>query len=369
MKYFIIIGEPGDLHANYVAWAMEQAGYETRFINSSHENSPTRTSLYLDHEVDEFGVSDWTAAEAVWCRRLPKPPGLNRSLGEDDGFILVEERRFTRWLIGLLENHPIRWINPPPVSLAAENKLLQLKRARAHGLAIPRTLVTAQPERFKAFLRREGSLVAKPLCGYSWDYASGETLTAFANLIDAKSAATLSDADIGQCVTIYQELIAKVADIRMLILGQDIFAYKISQDGKEQHLDFRIGFFEEDHLRYEPIDLPSPLKTKLNAFIASLGIDLASADFALTADGEFVFLDLNPNGQWLFLEAGWPASRAGAKFCSFFVKGYFDSSLEARFPSYAQYLESDHLKATEAMLREHAEGEARPTNLWREKQA
>jgi glutathione synthase/RimK-type ligase-like ATP-grasp enzyme len=367
-KHFLIIGDPADLHADYVGWALEQAGYKVGYVTASPGKPPTRCTLYLDGEVDEFGSDDWTNAEAVWCRRVPKLPPSSRNLGEDDGFILAEQCRFTRWLIGLHEHYPIRWINRPSASFRAENKFLQLKGARAHGLVVPRTLVTTKPERFKAFLASEGSVVAKPLCGYAWEYASGETLAAFANVIDAETAATLSDADIARCPTMYQQRVDKIADIRMLVLGQDLLAYKIVQEG-EQHLDYRIGFFQQDHLRYEPISVPASVKTSVNAFVNSLGIEFASADFALTPDGEFVFLDLNPNGQWLFLESGCPADRVGARFCSFFVKGSLDSTVERRFPSLADFMKSDHAKEMKTAFQEHVEAQARPASNWKEQRA
>lgn len=366
MKQFLIVGEPGDLHANYVSWALERAGYRTIFINSLHDNCPTETTLYLDNDNDEFTSANWTDAEAAWCRRLPRPPGPDTSFGEDDGFALVEERRFARWLITLHENGPLRWINSPTAALAAENKFLQLNRARCHGIRVPRTLITARADRFRAFLKSEGSIVAKPLCGYSWEYASGETLTAFANIVDAKRGSELSDEDIAQCVTIYQERIDKIADVRMLIMGEDVFAFRIIQDG-EQHFDFRIGFFQENHLKYDPLPVPASLKAKITSFVASMGINFASADFALTAESEFVFLDLNPNGQWLFLDTGCPEARVGQKFCSFFVKGSLDSSAENLFPSFAEYLESDVVKSSEEAFRQHSASRVQPTNTWKEK--
>ena len=367
MKQFLIVGEPGDLHANYVSWALGRAGYRTTFINSSHDNCPTKTTLYLDNGHEEFASTDWDAAEAAWCRRLPRPPGPDKSFGEDDGFTLVEERRFTRWLITMHENGPIRWINSPTAALGAENKFLQLKRARSHGIRVPRTLITAQPDRFRAFLKSEGTIVAKPLCGFSWEYASGETLTAFANIVDAQRGAQLSDEDIAQCVTIYQERIDKAADVRMLIMGQDILAYKILQEG-EQHLDFRIGFFQENHLKYEPIPVPASLTAKITSCVASMGVNFASADFALTTEGEFVFLDLNPNGQWLFIDTGCPEASVGQKFCSFFVRSRLDAGTEDLFPSFAEYLESDEVKSLEEAFRQHTASLVRPTNSWKERQ-
>jgi hypothetical protein len=71
----------------------------------------------------------------------------------------------------------------------------------------------------------------------------------------------------------------------------------------------------------------------------SLQVNFASADFALTAEGEFVFLDLNPNGQWLFIEQSSPETQVGRKFCSFFVNGRVDPESERIFPSFSEYEE------------------------------
>src|SRR5205814_4148689 len=103
----------------------------------------------------------------------------------------------------------------------------------------------------------------------------------------------------------------------------------------------RIGFSEKNHLAYESISVPSSLKRKLARFIRSMTINFASADFALTAEGEFVFLDLNPNGQWLFLEESSPETQVGPKFCSFFTSGRVGADAEKMFPSFAEYNASD----------------------------
>jgi hypothetical protein len=309
MKSFLILGHHLDPHAHYVAWALGPAGYHTTFINSSHENCPTRTTLYFDENGNDFTKPKWDDAEAVWCRRLSVPPTFE----EPDEFIGLEERRFTKWLIQMLEERSIRWINPPAAAQAAENKFMQLKLAGSYGIEIPRTLVTAQPDRFRAFLKAEGVIVAKALDAYSWKYESGETLSAFASVLDVERGSQLSDEDIARCVTMYQQRIDKVADVRMIVMGENVFAYKVIQNG-EQHFDFRIGFCQENHLKYEAIPIPDPLKRKMIDLTDSLRINFASADFAVQADGKWIFLDLNPNGQWLFVEVDCPESRLGQKF-------------------------------------------------------
>jgi hypothetical protein len=171
-------------------------------------------------------------------------------------------------------------------------------------------------------------------------------LPAFATILDAKRGSELSDEDVAQCVTIYQERVDKVSDVRMVVMGGDVFAFEITQNG-EQHFDFRVGFYQENHLKYEAIPVPPSLKKKMLGLMDSLQINLASADFALKADGDWIFLDLNPNGQWLFVEESFPESRIGPKFCSFFVNGTVDPKAETLFPSFSEYKESDAAQSLE----------------------
>jgi hypothetical protein len=343
MKPFIIVGHPLDLHGSYVAWALGTAGYATTFINSTHDSAPTRTTLWIENDNDDFVSAEWRDAEAVWCRRLFWVPVLDKSDGLDDEFTFVQERLFSKWLFELLERCSVRCINPPTAAQAAENKFIQLKVARSHGISIPRTLITARPDRFRAFLESEKVIVAKPLDAFTWKLESGGKLSAFASLLDVERGSQLSDGDIAQCVTVYQQRIEKVADVRMVVMGADVFAFRVIQEG-EQHLDYRIGFFQENHLKYEAIPVPASLKKKMIDLMGSLRITFTSADFALKADGEWVFLDLNPAGQWLFVEAGCPDARLGQRFCSFFVNGRVDATGESLFPSFAQYMESDAVR-------------------------
>jgi hypothetical protein len=365
MKRFVILGHPNDLHAHYVAWALETAGYRTAFINSSHDNCPTGTTLYIDNASHDFTGADGSDAEAIWCRRLGPPPVFDQRSGEADEYTLSEERRFTKWLIQILERSSVRWINEPTASQAAENKFIQLKLARSCGIDIPRTLITARPDRFRAFLRAEGEIVAKPLDGHSWKNECGETLSAFASILSVERGSQLSDEDIAQCVTMYQQRIEKIADVRMVVMGAEVYAYRVIQNG-EQHFDFRIGFYQENHLRYEAIPVPAALKRKMIKLMGLLRINFASADFALKANDAWVFLDLNPNGQWLFLEDGDNECCLGQKFCSFFVNDRVDADGEKRFPSFVQYTESEAGKSLRGAFERHLAVQAQSTSSLKE---
>ncbi len=339
MNAFTILGDASDTHAHYVAWALEQAGYNCALINSGHQNAPTRTSIYIDNNYDEVTNPDWRDVEAVWCRRLWPPFTFNNTVSKTDEYATLEDRRFTKWLVQIFESSPVRWINLPSAAQRAENKLLQLRLARSHGINVPRTLVTAEPSRFRTFVATEGEIVAKPLDAYSWETESGVLLKAFATVLDVGRASQLTDEDVAHCITMYQQRIDKVADIRLVVMGANLFAYKVLQDG-DPHFDFRVGFYQQGHVRFEAVPIPEVLETKMKSFMEALLINFASADFALQADGEWIFLDLNPNGQWLFLEQGCSECRIGQKFCSFFVRNEIDAETEKEFPSFSEYQKS-----------------------------
>lgn len=343
MKNFLILSVPEDIHANYVSWALEKAGYKASFINSRHDGPLTHTSLYLDEQTHSFESVEWSQAEAAWCRRLGFTLGWRQnSDDEDEKFIQSEKRLFTKWLYSLQENS-LRWINPPIAEQAAENKFAQLKFAKVVGLKVPRTLVTADPKAFRTFLKSEGAVVAKTLGPFEWESISGKILSPFATLLNLDQGDALSDDDISQCVTMYQQHVKKIADVRVVVLGRDILARKVSQMG-ENHLDYRIGFHLDGHLRYEHITLPDELKERIRCFVDRLNINFASADFALTDDGDFVFLDLNPSGQWMFLDEGLPDPNIGQSFCSFFVHGFVHPEAREIFPSISEYKLSQEAK-------------------------
>jgi glutathione synthase/RimK-type ligase-like ATP-grasp enzyme len=48
--------------------------------------------------------------------------------------------------------------------------------------------------------------------------------------------------------------------------------------------------------------MPEQVEASIMRLMNSFEINFASLDMILTPEGEFVFLELNPNGQWLWLE-------------------------------------------------------------------
>src|SRR5439155_13549977 len=105
------------------------------------------------------------------------------------------------------------WVNPPDTAAIAGNKLRQLERAAAHGLATPRTVVTNDAEEARAFLAACGGVgVAKALAAESYTEA-GIRHRIFTRRVDAGSVEDLR-ASLRRAPVIFQEYVPKRVEIR-----------------------------------------------------------------------------------------------------------------------------------------------------------
>jgi Glutathione synthase/Ribosomal protein S6 modification enzyme (glutaminyl transferase) len=98
--------------------------------------------------------------------------------------------------------------------------------------------------------------------------------------------------------TMFQPYVSKAAELRCVVIGKNIFSARInSQANADTRQDWRAA-----DCQLEPFTLPERVEASLLRLMESFGINFASLDMILTPEGEFVFLELNPNGQWLWLE-------------------------------------------------------------------
>lgn len=92
-----------------------------------------------------------------------------------------------------------------------------------------------------------------------------------------------------------------MADIRATVVGNQVFAVSIhSQDWEETRVDWRRG--SNPHLLHEVIDLPDDLSEQCIRIVQSQLLRFGAIDLVLDSDGEFWFLECNPNGQWAWIE-------------------------------------------------------------------
>ena len=113
--------------------------------------------------------------------------------------------------------------------------------------------------------------------------------------------------------TFFQALVPKSRDIRVTVIGDELFAAGIdSMLVEEARIDFRVA--EMMDLPHEPVTLPEPVAAACLAIVKRLGLQFGAIDLLETPDGDYVFLENNPNGQWYWVEmmTGQPMARAMA---------------------------------------------------------
>lgn len=213
------------------------------------------------------------------------------------------QARYGLW--GVLESLPVTWVNSPPRVHQAEYKPKQLAHAEAVGLPIPPTLITNDPEQVAAFAARQPSgIVTKALYARTPRSEAGE-LSGVLYTTPVPSDRQ-SDPRIATTAHLFQAALTKAFDVRLTVVGSTLFATEIHNPGE---LDWR-----RDHRRldYRACGVPEDIATAVLTLMGRLGLVFGALDFVVTPEGDWIFLEINPNGQWAWIErvTGQPISHA-----------------------------------------------------------
>ena len=240
------------------------------------------------------------AVRRVWFRRhrLPALPADTHPAHAE--YCLRESQWFVRGVLwNLAEYVPsANWMSFPTSTQRAESKMLQLDVAARVGFACPETLISNNPEEIRRFfLRYEGQVVAKPLRLGFFDYGDVQT-AAYTTALTAADVAT--DGALEMAPVIYQRHLEKRCDVRVTIVGESMYPAVIqSQEANSAKVDWRRADVE---LAHEIHVLPDEIATACRRLMKALNLNFGAIDLVLTPKGEYYFLEVNPNGQWLWLE-------------------------------------------------------------------
>jgi glutathione synthase/RimK-type ligase-like ATP-grasp enzyme len=243
--------------------------------------------------VDTVWLDD---ISSVWYRRVRIPERPPEMLPGVYDFCVREARSA---LLGALLLKPTRIMSPPARVWEAEHKIFQLAAAQAAGLLIPETVITNDPHEVrKAFTRFNGQMIAKPVRTGFVDLGE-EQLAIFTSQVLESHLEEIDDARWSPAI--YQPLIEKQCDVRVTVVGSEIFAAEIdSQTDEAAKIDWRHT--SNPSLPHRRADLPSILRDRIRCFCGGLGIAFGAVDLIRTPHDRYVFLEVNPSGQWLWLD-------------------------------------------------------------------
>lgn len=238
------------------------------------------------HSISEF--------LSLWWRK-PAPVNLKYENKELDSFIFREVNDTLFGIVSAFETCGKTVINHPFKNFSASIKPSQLLLARKLGLIIPATLVTNHPASAQKMIHKTPS-VSKGV-SMSWALKDNKNYAIYVNEISEEQLNNIEN--IKSCPATIQEKIRKKCDVRITVVGNEVFYFKVK--GELEKTDWREEI-RTDSLTYEHFDIDEEFKSILLRFNGELGLKFSAFDFVLGEDNVLYFLECNPNGQWLWLD-------------------------------------------------------------------
>ncbi|OGH03502.1 MAG: hypothetical protein A2600_12345 [Candidatus Lambdaproteobacteria bacterium RIFOXYD1_FULL_56_27] len=238
-------------------------------------------SWFIDNEL----VSVWFR-QPVFLRNTPSMP-----LSPEEQLSRSQWMGFLRAMC-VFDN--ARWMNWPQATYLAESKPYQLLVAGRCGFALPPTSIgNVLPSAFREakkeqILKSVDSVLLKD---------GQDCLFTFSTQVEP---ALLQTQQLTQVPFILQEYVADKTDIRVTVIGKKIFAVKILSKGKPIQGDWRIT--KKDQLEYTDFSLPLSVEKACFELTSILGLNYSAIDLLETKDG-FIFLEVNPTGEWGWLKS------------------------------------------------------------------
>lgn len=323
-RKILILTEANDIHAVAVAQALEQKGADVTLWATSDFPTIADESVHFDargrRSIRIRGVDlrlDNPSFETVWRRRPAYAVDRDSLHPADWDFASGECGMFRRSLLHLISPDAF-WVNPIHGAALAGSKMLQHEAAVKVGFRTPETLFTNSPEEIRRFLARRQDIIYKPFAGGGWQNENSRFLPYTAIV---REGDLISDEVLRQTPGIFQELVSKKHELRVTVIGRHILAARVlSQETAKGKVDWRRS---QDELQFEPTHIPSEMERACVALLEKLGLVFGCFDFIVTPEGDYVFLEVNEMGQFLFVErcCGLPLLDA---FSEFLLQGRSD---------------------------------------------
>jgi len=357
MKILIVAPE-NDNHTAPLKWALQQGGFGVACWAGLGWAKKRQAAISLSSANRvQLGEHVLEPGDVVWVRR-PDPPKLNpQAAPEDQKFAVAEYRWFFQSVMYLLETLPVRCINKYSASRFINNKSVQLLLARACGMNVPATLMTNSPGAVRDYFQQTASrTICKAFFPHIWQ-KQAETSVAVTETFELTKEMLPADEVLTYAPAIYQEMVVKQFDVRMVVLGNAVHSYSLHNPTGA--IDWRqdVG---QGLVQVQPIETPPEVEESVLAFVARSQIAYGSFDFAVDNNGQWWFLEVNEGGQFLWLDDFNASLHVQEKFLAFLTspEGSSKKILEERqllFPSWKDYLDSP---AKDAQAPEEADSEA-----------
>jgi glutathione synthase/RimK-type ligase-like ATP-grasp enzyme len=308
----LVITNPQDSHADAVIHFLQELKVD---VVRWHPGELSADSLCISDDGDALCITAsrrriyLSDVQVCWLRR-PEPVIVRAGNPADDK-LASEEYKASIW--GAYSRMDCVWYSHPFAIQAAGFKLRQLQLALKLGFCVPPFVVSNNCELLRGFLKKHAAIVMKPIHEQVRPVVieGNERLFEVRRFSNSELDEVTRTPPLGPLF--FQKWIDKVLDARVTVIGKKVFASAIHQpaDGKVI-ADWRLHLRK---MRHQIISCPDKIQQLLIPYLKNMGLNFGTFDFAVDREGNWWFLECNPNGQWLWieLETGMPIAASMAE--------------------------------------------------------
>ena len=239
--------------------------------------------------VDTLGIS------AYWYRRSHLKIAINQIKSCEDSINITLNNYNTDENISALKILYFILSNKKHINHATDCesmiKLNALQQAKNIGIRVPDTLICCDKKTLQPFYdKHNGNLITKTI---------GDPTALFHNKIyQFTNKVNIDKVPEVFGLTLFQEMVEKFVELRIFYLDGDFYGSAIfSQLDKQTKIDFR-NYNNEKPNRVVPYKLPYKEQEKFHQLMRSMGLNSGSFDIILTPSFKYIFLEVNPVGQF-----------------------------------------------------------------------
>ncbi|MBY7813861.1 hypothetical protein KW448_19710 [Vibrio fluvialis] len=290
----LLVTNQRDLTTDYIV--RELKSRELPYFRLNTENIPQYNCKIGYQHKDDWSIDKLTGSSitAAYFRRpgLPEPKTTSRGID-------VKEYMQTEWqslLKSIYARLDEKWLSSPIDISLAEDKPKQLLLANQLGFNVPDNIITNDIKPALE-LSQTHSLIVKPLRQALLQDEQEKVI--FTNRAEGLSEEHTQS--VGFSPIIFQQEIKKKYDVRVTVVGNKVFSTAIwSQSHTETSVDWRIGGHCD--LKHELIILPESINNQCLQLTKLLNLKFSAIDLICDKNNKYWFLEINPNGQWAWIE-------------------------------------------------------------------
>lgn len=300
----LILSNKWDITVDFVVRELQEREHPYLRVNTEELPDIEVTSQLPDLSViieqNDERVDIAKEIGAIWYRRPGEPYEFAEDQEKPDkSTVEYITEQWGAWIQSLRTISGITWVNSPDANHQMESKIYQLSLAHEIGFTIPETTITNRKEDAVEAFNRHGQTVITKALSSPLITKTEQNEFVFSVLLEEppKDAESLSI-----CPTIFQEPLVPKTDYRVTVVGDQVLPVKIeAEKGKHVPVDWRK---EKESLRFVQTELPVEIEELCREFVREADLLFGAIDL-VRANGEYVFLEINPNGEWGWLQKPW----------------------------------------------------------------